>query len=108
MPKPSMIVSIVRRGWGNTVLEATVKAGATGGTVLLGRGVGVNEKDSIFGIPIEPEKEIVLTLTHDGQNDAILQEIVKAAELNQPGRGSHSSCRSKKSSGCRTYGKTSQ
>ncbi|MBV6489621.1 MAG: P-II family nitrogen regulator [Pseudorhodoplanes sp.] len=87
MPKPSMIVSIVRRGWGNTVLEATVKAGASGGTVLLGRGVGVNEKDSIFGIPIEPEKEIVLTLTHDGQNDAILQEIVKAAELNQPGRG---------------------
>ncbi len=87
MRNPSLIVSIVRKGWGNTVLEASVKAGATGGTVLLGRGVGVNEKDSIFGIPIEPEKEIVLTLTHENQNDAILQEIIRVAELNEPGRG---------------------
>lgn len=108
MPKPSMIVSIVRRGWGNTVLEATVKAGATGGTVLLGRGVGVNEKDSIFGIPIEPEKEIVLTLTHDGQNDAILQEIVKAAELNQPGRGLAFVVPIEKIVGVPHLGKTSQ
>lgn len=87
MRNPSLIVSIVRKGWGNSVLEASVKAGATGGTVLLGRGVGVNEKDSIFGIPIEPEKEIVLTLTHENQNDAILQEIIRVAELNEPGRG---------------------
>lgn len=108
MPKPSMIVSIVRRGWGNTVLEATVKAGASGGTVLLGRGVGVNEKDSIFGIPIEPEKEIVLTLTHDGQNDAILQEIVKAAELNQPGRGLAFVVPIEKIVGVPHLGKTSQ
>lgn len=87
MRNPSLIVSIVRKGWGNTVLEASVRAGATGGTVLLGRGVGVNEKDSIFGIPIEPEKEIVLTLTHDNQNEVVLQEIIRAAELNEPGRG---------------------
>lgn len=87
MRNPSMIVTIVRKGWGNTVLEATVKAGATGGTILLGRGVGVNETESIFGIPIEPEKEIVLTLTYDDQNETILQEIIRVAELNQPGRG---------------------
>jgi nitrogen regulatory protein P-II 1 len=87
MRNPSLIVSIVRKGWGNTVLKATVKAGATGGTVLLGRGIGVNETDSIFGIPIEPEKEIVLTLVQGRQVDAILQEIILAAELEQPGRG---------------------
>jgi len=87
MRNPSMIVTIVRKGWGNTVLEASVKAGATGGTILLGRGVGVNETESIFGIPIEPEKEIVLTLTYDDQNETILQEIIRVAELNEPGRG---------------------
>jgi nitrogen regulatory protein PII len=87
MRNPSLIVSIVRKGWGNTVLEASVRAGATGGTVLFGRGVGVNEHESIFGVPIEPEKEIVLTLTHASQNDAILQEIIRAVELNEPGRG---------------------
>ncbi|EAQ36012.1 Nitrogen regulatory protein P-II [Nitrobacter sp. Nb-311A] len=87
MLNPSLIVSIVRKGWGNTVLEASVKAGATGGTVLLGRGAGVNEKESIFGIPIEPEKEIILTLVQENEIDAILQEIVRAAELDQPGHG---------------------
>jgi nitrogen regulatory protein P-II 1 len=87
MMNPWLIVTIVRKGWGNTVLEGTVKAGASGGTVLLGRGVGVNETESIFGIPIEPEKEIVLTLVPRDKTDAILQEIVRVAELNEPGRG---------------------
>jgi nitrogen regulatory protein P-II 1 len=77
MMNPWLIVTIVRKGWGNTVLEGTVKAGASGGTVLLGRGVGVNETESIFGIPIEPEKEVVLTLVPRDKTDAILQEIVR-------------------------------
>jgi nitrogen regulatory protein PII len=83
----SMIVSIVRKGWGNTVLEASVKAGATGGTVIFGRGVGVNEKDSIFGVPIEPEKEIVLTLIYADLSDTILDAIIRAADLERPGHG---------------------
>jgi len=87
MSDASLIVSIVRKGWGNTVLEASVKAGAHGGTVIFGRGTGVNEQQTIFGIPIEPEKEIVLTVTYSHQNEAILQEIVRAADLNEPGAG---------------------
>jgi nitrogen regulatory protein PII len=83
----SLIVSIVRKGWGSTVLEATVKAGARGGTVLFGRGAGVNEQEKIFGMSIEPEKEIVLTITYSDQIDRILQEIVHAAELSDTGRG---------------------
>lgn len=87
MQDPSLIVTIVRKGWGNTVLEASVKAGATGGTIWLGRGVGVNETGSILGIPIEPEKEIVLTLVQRNRIDVILQEIIRAAELEEPGHG---------------------
>lgn len=87
MLNPCLIVTIVRKGWGQTVLEASIRAGATGGTILLGRGVGVNEKDTIFGIPIEPEKEVVLTLANARESDHILQEIVRAVELNEPGRG---------------------
>ena len=85
--KLSLVVSIVRKGWGSTVLDASLKAGARGGTVLFGRGAGVNEQEKIFGMSIEPEKEIVLTLTRPDQVDAILEEIVRAAELNDTGRG---------------------
>jgi nitrogen regulatory protein PII len=87
MPNTSLIVSIVRKGWGSTVLEASVKAGARGGTVLFARGAGINEQEKIFGMSIEPEKEIVLTITPSGQVETILQEIVRAAELNETGRG---------------------
>jgi nitrogen regulatory protein P-II 1 len=82
-----LIVSIVRHGWGDKVLDASCKAGAEGGTVVLGRGVGVHEHEKILGIPIEPEKEIVLSLTYPDKKDAILEAIVEAAELDKPGAG---------------------
>ena len=62
MSNVSLIVTIVRKGWGDTVLEASVKAGADGGTVLCGRGSGIHEKQTLLGIPIEPEKEIAVIL----------------------------------------------
>ena len=87
MHNPCLIVSIVRKGWGDTVLEATMKAGAHGGTVLFGRGIGRNEQQRVFGIQIEPEKEIVFTVVPREIKDAMLQEIVRAAELTVPGHG---------------------
>ena len=87
MTNASLIVSIVQKGWGSTVLEASVKAGARGGTVLMGRGAGINEQEKIFGMSIEPEKEIILTVAYPDQVERILDEIVKTAELNQTGRG---------------------
>ncbi len=87
MSQLNLIVTIVRKGWGDAVLEASVKAGAHGGTILFGRGSGIHEKQKLLGIPIEPEKEVVLTLTYSDQNDAILNEIVKATDLGKPGTG---------------------
>jgi nitrogen regulatory protein P-II 1 len=82
-----LIITIVNRGCGDIVMEASMKAGAEGGTILFGRGVGIHEKKKILGIPIEPEKEIVLTVTPPDKTPAILDEIVKAARLGDPGRG---------------------
>lgn len=83
----SLIVSIVRKGWGSAVLDASVKAGARGGTVLYGRGAGINEQEKIFGLSIEPEKEIVLTVVRADLVDKVLGDIVRAADLNDTGRG---------------------
>ena len=83
----SLIVTIVRKGWGSTVLEASVASGARGGTVLGGRGAGIHEQEKIFGISIEPEKEIVLTLVPASRADAVLAAIERAADLNEVGHG---------------------
>lgn len=83
----SLIVTIVRKGWGSSVLQASVAAGARGGTVLGGRGAGMNEREKIFGVSIEPEKEIVLTVVEAEHVDSILEAVVKAADLNTVGHG---------------------
>lgn len=87
MIRVSLIVTVVRKGWGDKVMEASVKAGAEGGTILMGRGVGIHERQTLLGIPIEPEKEIVLSVTYPDRNEAILQAIVEACDLEKPGAG---------------------
>ena len=82
-----LIVTIVKKGWGDKVMEASMNAGAEGGTILFGRGVGIHEHKKIMGILIEPEKEIVFSVTPMEKVDAILEEISKAAELDKPGAG---------------------
>jgi nitrogen regulatory protein P-II 1 len=87
MAELSLIMSIVRHGWGDRVLEASCRAGSEGCTVLLGRGVGIHEKQRILGIPVEPEKEIVLSLTYPDKTESVLEAIVQAGELDKPGAG---------------------
>lgn len=82
-----LIVTIVNKGKADKVVEASKKAGAEGGTIMFGRGTGIHEKARLFGIPIEPEKEIILTLTPTDITDNVLQTIIKDADLNKPGKG---------------------
>ncbi|MDD5681168.1 MAG: P-II family nitrogen regulator [Candidatus Omnitrophica bacterium] len=83
----SLIVTIVAKGWGDTVLDASIDAGANGGTILLGRGRGIHERQKILGIDIEPEKEIVFTLTYKNNDEEILKKITQECKLDKPGKG---------------------
>ena len=82
-----LIVTIVNKGEAETVVEASKKAGAEGGTILFGRGTGIHEHAKLFGITIEPEKEIILTLINRQKSGDVLNAIVNEAELNKPGKG---------------------
>jgi nitrogen regulatory protein P-II 1 len=82
-----LIVTIVNKGFSEIVLKASKEAGAEGGTVVFGRGVGIHETKTMLGIPIEPEKEIVLTAVPREMTDKVLGSIVRGAELDKPGTG---------------------
>ena len=82
-----LIVTIVRKGWAEKVIIAAKAAGARGGTVLHGRGVGVHEQKKLLGLPIEPEKEIILTLIHKDKTNEVLKAVVDAGKLQKPGHG---------------------
>ena len=81
------IVTIVNKGHSEPVVDASRKAGAEGGTIILGRGTGIREVKSILGLAIDPEKEIVLTLVKSKISLRVLQAIVDAGNLEKPGTG---------------------
>lgn len=82
-----LIMSIVNKGHSETVIEAAKNAGAEGGTIMGGRGTGIHEKAKLFGISIEPEKEVVLNLVPREIVNKVLHSIVENTGLNKPGKG---------------------
>jgi len=82
-----LVVTIVNKGDSWDVVEASKKAGAEGGTIISGRGTGIHENLKILGIPIEPEKEIVLTLVPRNITEKVTNSIKNVTELDKPGRG---------------------
>lgn len=82
-----LIVTIVPKGEAEKALRASQAAGAEGGTILYGRGAGVHEQRRIMGIPIEPEKEILLTVIKREITQRVLEAISKAVGLDTPGAG---------------------
>lgn len=82
-----LIVTIVNRGLCGAVIDSSREAGAEGGTIISGRGSGVHEQAKLFSFTIEPEKDIVLTLVPARRTEKVLEAIVKASDLNEPGNG---------------------
>lgn len=85
--KFELVVSIVNRGHSDAVVEAAREAGANGGTIIYGRGTSPFEKDSIMGVSIQPEKEIIMTLTPTENKNNIMQAVVEGGKLDENGMG---------------------
>lgn len=82
-----LIVVIVNRGFSDFVVDAAREAGASGGTIIFGRGTGVHEQNSILGIKIQPEKEILLILVYRNKRKEIMKAICERSNLNEEGKG---------------------
>lgn len=82
-----LIVVIVERGNGETVVDAASQAGAKGATIINARGSGIHETQKVFNIEIEPEKEVVLILSQEDLVDAITENIRTELDIDKPGRG---------------------
>ena len=85
--KHEMIMCIVNSGFSETVMDAAREFGARGGTVIRGRGTANVEAEKLYGIAIQPDKEIVLILVDTAIKNDILHAVYKAAGLNTPGQG---------------------
>ena len=82
-----LIVTIVNKGQSDKVVSASRAGGAKGGTIIFGRGTGKNDYDSLLGVAIQPEREIVLTLVSTEEKTKIMGLICEYAELSVSGNG---------------------
>jgi nitrogen regulatory protein PII len=85
--KHEVIFCIVNAGFSDAVMDAAKEFGARGGTVLQARGTANLEAEKMFGITVQPEKEIVMILVPKEIKNDILHALYKAVGLNTPGQG---------------------
>lgn len=78
---------IVDKGKGNLVVDTARDSGSKGATIINGRGSGVHESNVVFGMDIEPEKELVLILSKVDTTDKIVDAIRLAHKIDEPGNG---------------------
>ena len=70
-----VIFCVVNAGFSEAVMDAAKEFGARGGTVIRARGTANSESEKLFGITIQPEKEIVMILVADDIRDAVLKGL---------------------------------
>ena len=82
-----LITDIVNAGYAEDIMSVARKAGATGGTILHGRGTAREEDGKFFGLTIVPEKDILLILAGTDKSRDILEAIRTSEFLQQEGLG---------------------
>ena len=82
-----LIITIVLEGYLEQVMNAAKKAGASGGTVIRGRGLGNKEAVKMFGFEIEPGRELVLNVVEEDIKNNVMEEITKEVGIKTPGKG---------------------
>ncbi len=85
--KYELILTILTDGYADQVMDIARSLGATGGTLIRGKGLGAVEATKFLGITIQPEKDIILILTTTNCKRAIMEAIVKEFGLTTKGKG---------------------
>lgn len=87
MSKYQVIFSIVNAGCYEQVMDCAREAGATGGTVIHARGTSNPNAAKVFGISVQPEKEIVMIVVDEQIKDNVLHALYKTVGVNTPANG---------------------
>ena len=86
MANLNLITAVVQHKVGDRVILAAIKAGATGATYFFAEGTGVRQ--TVTGADdIEIAKCVIFIVVDPGKTDAVLDAVVKTANLSAPGQG---------------------
>lgn len=81
-----LIITIVKEGYSDLVMQAAKKEKATGGTVIYGRSLG-SSRTILANLTIEPEKDIVLNIVPKEIKKQVMESINKETGVKTEARG---------------------
>ena len=82
-----LIISIVNRDKTSRIIKASRRKRAEGATIIHGQGTGIEQCKSFWGIPLEPENDVILTVVSDEHAEEVLDIISKSIKMGKPGNG---------------------
>ena len=82
-----LILSSVKTGITDHIVDAAKKVGATGATIIPARGTGIHEAKTFFGLSLEAQTDIILFLVEEHLVTKILDKIKETGEFHKPGTG---------------------
>ena len=85
--KLNLITAVVQHKLGNAVIDAALKAGATGATYFVAQGTGVRQGMGAQGEDIEIVKRMILIVTETNKTPAVMRAVVAAGGLDKAGQG---------------------
>ena len=86
-PLRELICVIVNKGYAEDAMAAARKAGAGGGTVLAARGTARPDDAAFFGVPLVPEKDVLLILAEADCARAVYEAVRTLPCLAEKGSG---------------------
>ncbi|SES26574.1 P-II family nitrogen regulator [Salisediminibacterium halotolerans] len=87
MSSLKIVFSMVEPAAVDPVLDAFSEQGITGWTVMKARGKGSQNNHEFLGMQIEPEKEVIVTITDEVTALKAQESAKEAGQLNRPGKG---------------------
>ena len=85
--KYDVVFVIVNQGYTDELMTAAREAGATGGTVISGRGLAADGAVKFFGVSVQTEREVVIILSTHDKAAPIMQAVSQAYGINSEAGG---------------------
>lgn len=85
--KFQVIITSVKSDLTDQVVDGAKEAGATGATIIPGRGTGLKEAKSFFGLSLESQTDIIMLLVEEHILDNVMEAIKIAGRFEEPGTG---------------------
>ncbi len=69
------------------IVDAAKATGATGATIVPGRGTGIHEAKTFFGLTLEAQTDLVMFLLEEHLVGTVMKAICEAGHFEKPGTG---------------------